>query len=393
MVNQISVLLVGIGGYGNVYTKNLFHGNHESVFVKGVVDIAPERSKFYQEFKDKNIPIYDSMDQFYQENQADLAIISTPIHLHKEQACLAMEKGSHVLCEKPATANREHLQQMIETRDRTKKKLAIGFNWSFTDSIQSLKQDILAGEFGRPFRMKSLVLWPRNADYFNRTGWAGKKYSPDGEMIFDSVANNATAHFLHHLLYLSGDSIETSAEIDQISAELYRANPIETFDTCAIHLHTKNDVEIVYLASHAIADEHRPKYTLEFEDATITYHPEGERGDIVAKWHDGREKVYEDPENIHSVKLDVMIEAVRNEKQSILCGPEAASAHVNAIFGIHQSVKDIPKFPKHWIAYDEERKLTTVQGLDETLKQCYQQFCLPNDLGVEWSKPGKIVKF
>ncbi|MGN8647474.1 Gfo/Idh/MocA family protein [Gracilibacillus sp. HCP3S3_G5_1] len=392
MGNEVSIVLVGIGGYGNIYVKNLFQGNYENVFVKGVVDVAPERSDFYQEIKDRHIPVYDSLDQFYQEHQADLAIISTPIHLHKAQACLAMEKGSHVLCEKPATANREHLQEMIETRDRKNKKLAIGFNWSFTDSVQSLKQDILAGQFGRPLRMKSLVLWPRNADYFNRSGWAGKKYSSDGQMIFDSVANNATAHFLHHLLYLSGDSVETSAEIDQISAELYKANPIETFDTCAIHLQTKNKVEMMFLASHAVAKEHRPKYTLEFEEATITYHPEGERSEIVAKWHDGREKSYEDPENNHIAKLGVMIEAVRDQNRSILCGPEAASAHVHAIYGIHQSVQDIPKFPKHWIAYDEDRKLTTVQGLSETLKQCYQQFCLPNDLGVEWSQSGKIVK-
>ncbi len=247
------------------------------------------------------------------------------------------------------------------------------------------------GKFGKPLRMKSLVLWPRNADYFNRSGWAGKKYSPNGEMIFDSVANNATAHFLHHLLYLSGDQIEKSAEINQISAELYRANPIETFDTCAVHLHTKNDIEIIYLASHAVADEHRPQYELEFEDATITYDPEGERSGIVAKWHDGTEKEYDDPEKNHLAKLGIMIKAIQTEEQSILCGAEAAKAHVQAIYGMHQSIKEIPSFPQHWLAYNEENKLTTVQGLDETLKQCYRQFCLPNDLGVEWSETGNIV--
>ncbi|GAE91953.1 oxidoreductase [Gracilibacillus boraciitolerans JCM 21714] len=257
MSKQISVVLVGIGGYGHTYLKNLFNEGNESAFVIGVVDVAPERSDYYEEIKDRNIPIYHSLEDFYQDHQADLVIICTPIHLHKSQSCLAMENGSNVLCEKPATANPKDLQEMIATRDRTGKKLAIGFNLSFTDPVQELKSDILAGKFGKAKRMKTLVLWPRNADYFNRSGWAGKKYSPEGEMIFDSVANNATAHFLHHLLYLSGDSIETSAEIDQLSAELYRANPIETFDTCAVHLRTKNEVEIIYLATHAVEEEHQ----------------------------------------------------------------------------------------------------------------------------------------
>lgn len=211
-------------------------------------------------------------------------------------------------------------------------------------------------------------------------------------MIFDSVANNATAHFLHHLFYLTGDAIDRSAEIDQLSAELYRANSIETFDTCAVHLLTKNNVEVIYLASHAISNNHRPKYSIEFENAIITYHPEGESSDIVATFKDGTKKTYQDPENNHLAKLGVMIEAILTNDDNILCGPEAASSHVHAIYGMHQSVKDIPTFPSNWISVDEEQKLTIVDGLEEVLTECYDQFCLPNDLGIEWSKPGSIVK-
>ncbi|WP_347834597.1 Gfo/Idh/MocA family oxidoreductase [Gracilibacillus sp. JCM 18860] len=325
MTKQVSVVLVGIGGYGNMYLRALLDPQNVNAYVKGVVDVVPENSNYYQEIIEQNIPVFESLEAFYQEHNADLAIISTPIHLHKHQSCIAMENGSHVLCEKPATANRKHLQEMIETRDRTGKKLAIGFNWSFTNTIQALKEDILTGEFGKPIRMKSLVLWPRNADYFNRSSWAGKKFSPNGEMIFDSVANNATAHFLHHLFYLTGDAIDRSAEIDQLSAELYRANSIETFDTCAVHLLTKNNVEVIYLASHAISNNHRPKYSIEFENAIITYHPEGESSDIVATFKDGTKKTYQDPENNHLAKLGVMIEAILTNDDNILCGPEAAS--------------------------------------------------------------------
>ncbi|WP_163537999.1 Gfo/Idh/MocA family oxidoreductase [Gracilibacillus sp. YIM 98692] len=391
MSNEVSIVLVGMGGYGNSYLQELLSDGNENAYVEGLVDIAPERSRYYQEILDKKIPIYDSLEAFYQKHHADLAIISTPIHLHKDQSCLAMEKGSHVLCEKPATADKGHLQEMIDTRDRTGKLLAIGFNWSFADSVQELKNDILTGKFGRPVRMKSLILWPRTADYFNRSSWAGKKFSPNGDRIFDSVANNATAHFLHHMLYLSGDSIDRSAEIDQLSAELYRANPIETFDTCAVHLLTKNEVEIIYLAAHAVENNHRPKYKLEFEDAVVTYHPE-ERDAIVAKWKDGEEKEYADPEQNKLAKLGVMVNAIQNNDTQIYCGPEAASAHVNAIYAMHESVPDIPTFPKQWISYHEEEKLTTVSGLEETLKECYEQSCLPNDLGVEWSSEGKMIK-
>lgn len=393
MADKVSIVLVGVGGYGNIYAEELLMTNNVNAYLEGVVDITLEKSRFYDEIMERKIPVYDSLENFYKEHDADLAIIATPIHLHKKQACLAMENGSHVLCEKPVTADIEELHEMITVRDQTRRMLAIGFNWSFTDSVLELKNDILAGKFGKPKRMKSLVLWPRNADYYNRSAWAGKKFGPNGERIFDSVLSNATAHFLHHLFYLSGESISTSTKIEKLNAELYRANPIETFDTCAVHIKTSNNVEILYLASHAVKNEYKPQYFLEFEDATITYHPNDEGDEIVATWKNGDKKVYKSPDRVHLRKLDRMVEAVEQDSDEVLCGPEAASTHVYAIDGIHRSVDPIPTFPKQLIQYDEGNKLTTVTGLEEALKNCYEQFKMPTDLGFDWSKPGKTITY
>lgn len=183
MVKKVSILLVGMSGYGNVYLKELLTKKNENASLIGVVDINPKRSDYYEEIIHRDIPIYKSMSEFYSNNHSDLAIISTPIHLHKEQSCYAMNRGSNVLCEKPMSANPEDIQTMIDTRDKTRKFLAIGFNWSFTTSVQQLKKDILNGNFGKMKRLKSIALWPRTQDYFNRSNWAGKKHSHDGDMI------------------------------------------------------------------------------------------------------------------------------------------------------------------------------------------------------------------
>ncbi|ENH97865.1 hypothetical protein J416_03356 [Gracilibacillus halophilus YIM-C55.5] len=392
MNQQVSVVLVGIAGYGQMYVKEILDKQNVNAFVKGVVDVTPEKSTYYSLIQQRQIPIYASLEEFYQHHEADLAILSTPIHLHKRQACLAMENGSHVLCEKPATANTEDVKKMQETRDRTGKFLAIGFNWSFTDAVQSLKQDILRGAFGQAKRMKSVVLWPRNQAYFQRSSWAGKQYSPTGEAIFDSVANNATAHFLHHLLYVNGGRMDTSATIKTVTAELYRANPIETFDTCAVRLQTENDIEILYYASHAVPENHAPQYQLEFEEAMIDYNPNEHGRNITVRWNDGSITEYPDPEQDHTAKLHVCIQAIRENHQDILCGIEAGAQHVKAIDAMHKSVPSIPTFPENWMAYDEQNQLITVDDLADTLKECYLKACLPHELNVEWSQPGNRIQ-
>src|SRR5699024_9399417 len=145
----------------------------------------------------------------------------------------------------------------------------VGFNWSFTDSIQQLKKDLLAKKFGEIKRLKSIVLWPRSLDYYSRSDWAGKMYSKDGDYIYDSVANNATAHFLHNLFYLTGDSLDASAILKDVTPELYRANTIETFDTCAIKVTTNEDIDIFFYASHAVDDIVNPMFEIECEHAKI----------------------------------------------------------------------------------------------------------------------------
>lgn len=388
---KVSVLLVGISGYGHLYLEELFDTSYENAYLSGVVDINPERSAYYDEIKHRNIPIYKSLEEFYAREKADLAIISTPIHLHKEQSCYAIDHGSHVLCEKPMTANPDDIQKMIDSRDRTDKFVAIGFNWSFSPSVQQLKTDILDGKFGKAERLKSLVLWPRNDDYYNRSSWAGKKNSPDGSMIFDSVANNATAHFLHHLLYLTGDNIDTSAQLKHVTAELYKVNQIETFDTCAVAIKTVSNIDIMYIASHAVKNNQNPYFELVFEDAVIKYNPNSETSDIIAVWKDGTKKTYEDPEINHTIKLKVCIDAILQGHRDILCGIEAASAHVQTIHAMHQSVPVVPIFPKEITKRDEEQKINWVDGLENILWNSYKNWQLPSTLGVKWSKKGKTI--
>lgn len=244
MDQKISVVLVGISGYGNIYLHELLH-HDDKTLIHGVVDINPVKSDYYNQIIERGIPVFKSLKEFYEQTSADLAIIATPIHFHKEQSCYAMLHGSHVLCEKPISGNPDDINEMIKIRNKTGKFLSIGFNWSFTDSIQRLKQDILSGLFGQEKRVKSLVSWPRNDDYYSRSPWAGKKYNTNGDIIFDSIANNAAAHFLHNMFYLLGDTITNSCTLKDVTAELYRANKIETFDTCFARLHSIDETEIL----------------------------------------------------------------------------------------------------------------------------------------------------
>ena len=385
--------MVGIGGYGDLYVSRLLDSNEiKEATVAGVVDINPKKSKNYHKIIENQIPVFTSIEEFYNNRKADLAVISTPIHLHAYQTCYALNHGSNVLCEKPMCTTTNDAYSMIQTRNETNKFLAIGFNWSFNPSIQALKKDIASGLFGKPRRLKTILLWPRTKKYFDRAPWAGKKYGENGEQILDSVANNAGAHYLHHMFYLLGHKQEESARLNQVTAELYRANPIENFDTCAIKANTDEGVEVLYYATHAVKDQAGPSFTFEFEFATITYTQGAGTNNVVAEFHDGSKKVYPDPRTEDPLqKLTKCIEAIKTGNQNIYCGPEAAFTHTLCINSIHNSMSEIINFPKEIIKHDKKTDVIWAEGLSDILNKCFDESRMPSELDITWAREGKMI--
>ncbi|MCS7463744.1 Gfo/Idh/MocA family oxidoreductase [Paenibacillus doosanensis] len=387
--NQVSLLLVGIGGYGSTYVKQLLNEpDLAEAVIAGIVDIHPERSNHYEMLKSMNIPFYPSMESFYAEKKADLAVISTPIQFHCEQTCLALANGSHVLCEKPIAATIQEVRRMMEARDRAGKFVAIGYNLSYTAQIQQLKRDIASGLFGKPKRLKSIVLWRRTDDYFS-SGWKGRRKSDKGEWILDSVAHNATSHYLHNMFYVLGARTDASLMPDSVEAELYRVNPIENFDTCAVKAIGEDGVELYFYATHAVQDNFGPSFCFEFDKATITY-TSGQHADrIDAVFHDGTVKGYEPQQ---STKLLTCIEAAAVGGTDIPCGLEAAYAQVLCMNGMLESMPKVKEFPAGLVRRDEEVRSFWVDGLREALLDSYHRWALPSDLGFEWAAKGDIVR-
>lgn len=393
-MSTVKLALVGAGGFGQFYLRTLSErGEKEGVSLVGVVDPTIANTELAALLTAAEIPIYANLDALFATEQVDLTAIAAPTHFHRYYTMTALAHGSHVLCEKPLCATVQEAEEMAAAQSAADRFVAVGYQWSYSTAIQTLKQDILAGVLGKPIRCKALVLWPRTATYYGRNNWAGRMRSVDGRWVLDSPVSNATAHYLHNLLFLLGDTQQSSTQLAEIQAELYRANPIPNCDTAALRAMTAHGVEVLYYASHAIPETTGPSFTLEFEEATVTYQTNGGgqsiEGPIVARSKNGTEKIYGDPFADQSEKIWQCAEAVRNGTP-IACDIAAATPHVYAINGMHESMPVIQPLPKELYHLDDD--LIWVEGLQEALQRCYAQNVLPSECGdLPWSRAGRIV--
>jgi len=309
---------------------------------------------------------------------AELAIICTPPFLHAAQSIAALSHGSFVLCEKPVAPTLREALEMENAAGRYEKWVAIGYQWSFSDAVLALKRDILAGRLGKPRVLKTIVSWPRKRSYYGRgVGWAGK-IQKDGVTVWDSIASNACAHYLHNMLFLLGEQMQSAATPLRVEAECLRAYDIETFDTCALKMEMREGSTAFFVASHAADEKLDPQFVYEFEKATVTYFD----GQIVADFGDGLRVCYGDPFEDEMRKVSDCARAVENGTLPP-CTVHTASAHTALMAGLHKNMT-VAAFNPETVSQNEEK--IWVRGLCATMRKCYRETALFSECGIKADK-------
>jgi predicted dehydrogenase len=390
----VKIALAGIAGYGDAYLEVLLPKQQAlGARLVGVVDPVPQRCRRLAELDDAGIPVHATMQQLFAQTEVDLALIVTPIHLHADQTCLALEQGAHVLCEKPIAGTIADATRMAQAQAaHAHRFVAFGFQWSFSDAVQALKRDVMAGVLGRPVRMRAIAMLPRPLAYFRRNNWAGRRFTSDGGGVFDSPVNNAAAHYLHNMFYLLGRSRETSAAPLGVQAELYRANEIENYDTAAIRCRMEGGAEVLFYTSHAASERRGPRSRFEFEHATVDYDALAS-GQFVAKFRDGRTKYYGHPNFDRHEKIWQIIAAVRSG-DPIACGIAAAPPPALAVAAANDSAPCITDFParlRRMVEADGDATIS-IDRLGEQMTECYEQGVLPAERpGLPWAVASRMV--
>ncbi len=73
------------------------------------------------------------------EREIDIAIIASPHNLHFEQAKAFLEKGCHVLVEKPMCLRPDEAWQLVETAEKAQKELLVAYGWNYKPGLDAIK--------------------------------------------------------------------------------------------------------------------------------------------------------------------------------------------------------------------------------------------------------------
>jgi predicted dehydrogenase len=383
-MNKISVLLAGIGGYGQLYLNALLDNGDGSFVFAGAVDPYAASSPGFDVLKERGIPVYKTPQEFFAGGgRADLSVISSPIHTHYSYTVTCFENGSNVLCEKPFSGDLAKLDDIVEREKKTGLFCGVGFQLCFSAEMLALKKDIMNGVFGKPLTFKTCDLRRRGDKYYTRNSWAGK-IAIDGENIFDSPLNNACAHDLQLMLFLLGDKLNNSAEAVSVEAELWKARPdIENFDAAALRIKTANNVPVNFYTAHCVeVPETGPVGEFRFEKAVIRWGEKPHSG-FNAYLKDGGVKSYEtDSANNVTKKLYGCMEAVRSGVPPV-CTVKTTRNHLVCVVKAQEF--PVNKVSSGKLIYerntDDGDPFYYAAGLAQAFVRSYNENLLPSETG------------
>jgi UDP-N-acetylglucosamine 3-dehydrogenase len=131
---KVKVGVVGLGFMGSAHAR--VYNKLEDCELVGICDSNPEKKHLAKAY---NCKFFEDSEDFLEEN-LDAVSVCTPTFMHRDVVIAALEKGKHVLVEKPFADSLNHGEEMVKKAARMDRLLAVGYIERFNSAVRKLRE-------------------------------------------------------------------------------------------------------------------------------------------------------------------------------------------------------------------------------------------------------------
>jgi predicted dehydrogenase len=228
-LSKIKLALTGAGVIGKRHLRALKSiDNIQLVGIADPFEAARETADAWR------VPLFSSTDALLDALDVDGIIVATPTEQHCQPTLQALDRGVHVLVEKPMMATIEECQQTIEKSAAAQRHVLVGHHRRYYNLVNQARDIVQHGRLGKFVAVSGQWNVRKPADYY-AADW--RKRWQAGPILTNLI------HEMDLLRYIAGD-------IGSISAET--ANSVLGFekeDTAAMVMRFANDALGTFMLS------------------------------------------------------------------------------------------------------------------------------------------------
>ncbi len=202
---MLKAAVIGVGSMGRNHAR--VYRETPGVELVGVLDAnAGTAERVGASF---SVPAFSQLDELLNQTKPDLVSLAVPTAKHFDVAMALLEKGIHVLVEKPITRTVDQGQQLVDSAAQKGLVLAVGHIERFNPVVVELRRRLREGMAGRIYQINA------------------ERLSPYPSRIADSgVVIDLASHDIDLLRYLTGEPVqrvfgETSQSINSDREDLF----------------------------------------------------------------------------------------------------------------------------------------------------------------------------
>ncbi|UCH34820.1 MAG: Gfo/Idh/MocA family oxidoreductase [Armatimonadota bacterium] len=209
---KIRVGFIGCGGIAVGHFKRLLEVPRCEVValndtsedsLKRFVERAPEAAE---------LPTYSDYKQMLDEVELDAVEIATPHTVHFEQAMEALNRGLHVLLEKPMVCRVDDAKQIIQTAKKKKLVVVVSYQRHYDGGYRYVRQAVQKGVLGKVHFVSAM----QAQSWYPGYGWRGDPALAGGGQL-----NDSGSHLIDIILWTTGlVPKEVFAYIDNMGARV-----------------------------------------------------------------------------------------------------------------------------------------------------------------------------
>ena len=304
--------------------------------IQAICDIVPHRA---EEMAEKyNCQAFVDYQKMLHRADLDAIIVAATNTTHAEMTIAALQAGKHVLCEKPMATSLEDAAEMIETAQKTGKKLMIAHNQRLEPAHQKAREIINSGKLGKVLTFTSIFGHP-GPEFWAIDGEDTWFYRKEAAGL--GVLGDLAIHKIDLLRWMLEDEYtHASAFIDTLSKTYPSGELINVEDNAQCLVRTKkgamgsitaswtyqkeNNSTIIYCEKGVLQIYVNPEFSLvvHYDHQNSEYHKLGRKSTNVAQ--------------VKSGIIDAFVEAMVEDRKVPISGMDGYKA-LEAVLAFQQA--------------------------------------------------------
>lgn len=147
------ISIIGAGYWGPNLIRNF--SLVPTASIRYVCDLDKSKLKSIKRLY-PHIEVTTDINDIIKDKKTEGVIVATPVKTHFSLAKLLLQKGKHILVEKPMTTSVDQAIELIDVAEKKKRVLAVDHTFVYNPAVQKMKQIVKKKELGELFYFDSV---------------------------------------------------------------------------------------------------------------------------------------------------------------------------------------------------------------------------------------------